>query len=59
MEEKANVIVNKLTNALSQINHGDFNIQIKNSKESEYIDISKKFCDTITNIKAQILFNIS
>ena len=35
MEEKANVIVNKLTNALSQINHGDFNIQIKNSKESE------------------------
>ncbi len=27
--------------------------QIKNSKETEYIDISKKFCDIITNIKAQ------
>ncbi len=60
MEEKANKIINKLTNALSQINPGDFMNQIKSVKESsEYLDISKKFCDIITNIKAQILFDIS
>ena len=60
MEEKANKIINKLTNTLSQINPGDFMNQIKAVKESsEYLDISKKFCDIITNIKAQILFDIS
>ena len=60
MEEKADKIITRLTNALSQINPGEFMNQIKNVKESsEYIDISKKFCEIITNIKAQILFDIS
>ena len=60
MEEQANKIINKFTNALSQINPVEYMAQIKNIKEmSKIIDISKKFCNIITNIKAQILFDIS
>ena len=60
MEEKANGIINKLTNALSQINPGEFMNKIKNAKEnSEFIDISKKFCEIIINIKGEILIDIS
>ena len=60
MEEKANIIINKFTNALSQINPIVFMNQIKNVKESsQFLEISKKFCEIITNTKAQILFDIS
>ena len=60
MEEKANKIINKFTNALSQINPVEYMTQIKNIKDSSKIlEISKKFCDIITNTKAQILFDIS
>lgn len=60
MEEKADGIINKLTNALSQINPGEFMNKIKNAKEnSEFIDISKKFCEIIINIKGEILIDIS
>ncbi len=34
-------------------------IKISEAKEkSEYLDISKKFCELITSVKAQILFDI-
>ena len=60
MEEKANKIINKYTNALSQINPAEYISQIKNIKESsKIIEISKKFCKIIINVKAQILFDIS
>ena len=60
MEEKANGIINKLNNALSQINPGEFMNKIKSAKEnSEFIDISKKFCEIIINIKGEILIDIS
>ena len=60
MEEKANIIINKFTNALSNINPAEFISQIKNIKDSsQFLEISKKFCEVITNIKAQILFDIS
>ena len=59
MEENINKIISKLTNILSQINPNEFMNQINNSKESkEYIEISKKFCEIITSVKAQILFDI-
>ena len=60
MEEKANGIINKLNNALSQINPGEFMNKIKSAKEKEeFIDISKKFCEVIINIKGEILIDIS
>ena len=59
MEENINKIISKLTNILSQINPNEFMNQINNSKESkEYVEISKKFCEIITSVKAQILFDI-
>ena len=59
MEEKANLINNKFTNTLSNINPVELS-QIKNIKESsQFLEISKKFCEIITNTKAQILFDIS
>ena len=60
MEEKANGIINKLNNALSQINPGEFMNKIKSAKEiSEFIEISKKFCEIIINIKGEILIDLS
>ena len=60
MEEKANKIINKFTNALSQINPGEFMSKIKMAHQpSEFLELSKKFCEIITNTKAQILFDIS
>ena len=59
MEENINKITSKLTNVLSQINPSEFMNNIMGAKESnEYLDISKKFCELITNVKAQILFDI-
>ena len=59
MEENINKITSKLTNVLSQINPSEFMNNIMGVKESnEYLDISKKFCELITNVKAQILFDI-
>ena len=60
MEEKSNSIINKFTNILSRINTGEFISKIKNIKDSsKIIEISKNFCEIITNTKAQILFDIS
>ena len=60
MEEKANSIINKLTNVLSGINPAEFMSKIKTTKDcSKILEISKDFCEIITNIKAQILFDIS
>ena len=59
MEEKANKIINKFSNALSQINPGEFLNKLKTANQhSEFLEIAKKFCENITNIKAQILFDI-
>ena len=59
MEENINKIISKLTNVLSQINPSEFLIKIKESKEiNECIETSKKFCELITSVKAQVLFDI-
>ncbi len=59
MEENINKINSKLTNVLSQINPNEFMNKINEAKEkSEYLEISKKFCELITSVKAQILFDI-
>ena len=59
MEEIINKIISKLTNVLSQINPNEFMNKIMETKEkNEYLEISKKFCELITSVKAQILFDI-
>ena len=59
MEVKINKIISKLTNVLSQLNPNDFLNKIKESKDfNECVEISKKFCEHITNVKGQILFDI-
>ena len=59
MEENINKINSKLTNVLSQINPNEFMNKINEAKErSEFLEISKKFCELITSVKAQILFDI-
>ena len=59
MEVKINKIISKLTNVLSQLNPNDFLNKIKESKDvDECVEISKKFCEHITNVKGQILFDI-
>ena len=59
MEENINKITSKLTNVLSQINPNEFLKHIKEAKEpKEYIHLSKQFCELITSVKAQILFDI-
>ena len=52
-------ITSKLTNVLSQLNPNEFLNKIKGSKDvNECLETSKKFCEHITNIKGQILFDI-
>ena len=59
MEESINKITSKLTNVLSQLNPNEFLNKIKGSKDvNECLETSKKFCEHITNIKGQILFDI-
>ena len=59
MEENINKINSRLTNVLSQIDPNEFMNKINEAKEkSEYLEISKKFCELITSVKAQILFDI-
>ena len=59
MEVKINKIISKLTNVLSQLNPNDFLNKIKESKDvNESVETSKKFCEHITNVKGQILFDI-
>jgi len=59
MEENINKINSRLTNVLSQINPNEFMNKINEAKErSEFLEISKKFCELITSVKAQILFDI-
>ena len=59
MEENINKIISKLSNVLSQLNPSEFLNKIKDSKDiNECIETSKKFCEHITSIKGQILFDI-
>ena len=59
MEESINKITSKLTNVLSQLNPNEFLNKIKESKDvNECLETSKKFCEHITSIKGQILFDI-
>ena len=59
MEVKINKIISKLTNVLSQLNPNDFLNKIKESKDvNKSVETSKKFCEHITNVKGQILFDI-
>ena len=59
MEVKINKIISKLTNVLSQLSPNDFLNKIKESKDvNESVETSKKFCEHITNVKGQILFDI-
>ena len=59
MEENINKITSKLTNVLSQLNPNEFLNKIKESKDvNECLETSKKFCEHITSIKGQILFDI-
>ena len=59
MEENINKITSKLTNVLSQLNPNEFLNKIKDSKDvNECLETSKKFCEHITSIKGQILFDI-
>ena len=59
MEVKINKIISKLTNVLFQLNPNDFLNKIKESKDvNESVETSKKFCEHITNVKGQILFDI-
>ena len=59
MEEYINQIISKFTNVLSQINPSEFMNKIMETKEeNERIEISKKFCELITSVKAQLLFDI-
>ena len=59
MEENINKIISKFTNVLSKINTGEFLNKIKEAKDiNECLEVSKKFCELITNVKGQMLFDI-
>ena len=59
MEENINKIISKFTNVLSKINTGEFLNKIEEAKDTnECLEVSKKFCELITNVKGQMLFDI-
>ena len=60
MKEKGSAIIKKISTILSQINSEEHLYKIKNCNNlSECLLISKKFCETITNTKTRLIFDIS
>ena len=60
MEENCKKIIKKISNDLDKINVEDFLNKVQSAKEQkEYYEISKEFCETISDSKQSILLNIS
>ena len=60
MEENCKKIIKKISNYLDKINVENFLNKIQSAKEAkDYYEISKEFCDIITDSKKEILSHIS
>ena len=56
MEENCKKIIKKISNDLDKINVEDFLNKVQSAKEQkEYYEISKEFCETISDSKQSIL----